>query len=232
MASFKFVAACSKSFFWSYMVARPKCSWARPASPRYFSLVSQTIWSGASLRRSDLRDANLRGANLAGADLRRAKLKGAILTNANLSGANLRGVDLSVAKCDGIRVEGADLSGARVDGTVDVDWEAADIQNTHWVRSPRFLVAPAASSPVVVTKPTRHVDKTSTGNPNVAAQVGLAAMSIPMFLAWALLWIVGLVVAVAIVVVLFYVMVAAAFVVLIAVLLFCVCVLALAASAF
>jgi len=69
--------------------------------------------SGADLRGADLRSANLCGANLYGADLRSANLSGANLRGANLRGANLCGANLYGANLRSADLSGADLKGAK-----------------------------------------------------------------------------------------------------------------------
>ena len=59
-----------------------------------------------------LRKANLRGANLFGADLRRANLYGADLSRADLTWANLYGADLYGADLSGAYLYGATLTEA------------------------------------------------------------------------------------------------------------------------
>lgn len=68
------------------------------------------------LRRADLNDANLSGANLSGADLSRTRLRKANLSGADLSGANLSGADLSEANPNQADLNGANLMGADLSG--------------------------------------------------------------------------------------------------------------------
>ena len=74
--------------------------------------------TGADLRDADLRDADLMGANLTGADLRGADLMGANLTDADLRGANLMGADLRGADLRGAYFTGAYLNGIKIKKTI------------------------------------------------------------------------------------------------------------------
>ena len=89
------------------------------------------ILSGADLRRTDFRSANLAGAtldeaelqgaimddaDLSEASLRSTKLKEASLRRADLRQANLLGSDLTQATIDGAEFKGADLGAAEITG--------------------------------------------------------------------------------------------------------------------
>jgi len=65
-----------------------------------------------SMRKCDLRGADLSGANLRYADLSGANLYGADLSGANLYGADLRGANLRGADLSGANLRYADLRGA------------------------------------------------------------------------------------------------------------------------
>ena len=79
--------------------------------------VEDAIKNEISLRRADLReanllDANLRKADLRGADLYKANLRAADLRGADLREADLRGADLYGAELYGAELREADLRGA------------------------------------------------------------------------------------------------------------------------
>ncbi|MEI9948663.1 MAG: toll/interleukin-1 receptor domain-containing protein [Pseudomonadota bacterium] len=88
--------------------------------------LSGAAFSGADLRRVNLRRATLigtdfTGANLADADLRATALQdsyawGANLIHANLSSADLRNTDLRNADLSYANLSNADLAGAKLDG--------------------------------------------------------------------------------------------------------------------
>lgn len=68
--------------------------------------------SGADLKDADLSGADLSGASLKGADLRKANLRGAHVNKANLVGADLRRSVLSWAELNGALLDSANLNGA------------------------------------------------------------------------------------------------------------------------
>ena len=80
---------------------------------------------GASLRGSDLREANLQGANLSMTDMSEANLCGA-----NLIGANLRFAKLSGADLHGANLCAANLSNAYLTGA-NFTMELKDSLNLH-----------------------------------------------------------------------------------------------------
>jgi uncharacterized protein YjbI with pentapeptide repeats len=85
-------------------------------------------FSGVSLRKADLREANLQGAILIGASLTEAKLrkacfKGAILIGANLQGASVRNADFEEAD-----LSWADLSGADRITNEELDAQAHSLE--------------------------------------------------------------------------------------------------------
>lgn len=101
--------------------------------------------TGASLRDSSFKRADLSTSILAGVDARRAKfvtsvmqnvvlddanLARADLTKADLTGASLKGVDLTWARMFRADLTGADLTGARLDNT---DLLQAVLDGATWV---------------------------------------------------------------------------------------------------
>jgi uncharacterized protein YjbI with pentapeptide repeats len=82
--------------------------------------LSDSKWSGSTLKGAYLRCAVLEHAkfnpsDLRDADLRRAKLMHADLRNSDLRGAKLDGANLTDVKLDGALVEEADFAGAKID---------------------------------------------------------------------------------------------------------------------
>lgn len=85
-----------------------------------------SIWTGALLRRADLRLAHLRAAHFTeatadearfyGADLAEARFYRTSLLRAGLARANLFGADLNKARLDGARLPGANLYDAKLVG--------------------------------------------------------------------------------------------------------------------
>src|SRR3972149_6046244 len=71
-------------------------------------------FSGADLRKANLRQAELGRANLSGADLRETDLTDAQLNNANLEGADLRGATVDATNLHRAKILGAKLQGARL----------------------------------------------------------------------------------------------------------------------
>jgi len=101
--------------------------------------------SGATLRDSSFKRADLSGANLTGADARRVKFVSTVLhettfdnanlvradlTKAELQGASLRHADLTSARLFRANLSGADLTGAELDGA---DLLHADLSEAVWV---------------------------------------------------------------------------------------------------
>jgi hypothetical protein len=86
----------------------------RPARPAV--VWDNCAMEGRALVRVDLSDSHMRNMALSGADLRRSVLKGADLSFTNLSVARLQGADLRGAKLTGASLRGADLEGADLEG--------------------------------------------------------------------------------------------------------------------
>jgi uncharacterized protein YjbI with pentapeptide repeats len=101
--------------------------------------------SGAVLRDSSFKRADLTGADLTGVDARRAKFVSATLkdatldgarlvqsdlTTADLTGASLRDADLTRAKLFRTDLRGADLTGAEIDG---IDLLKAELDGATWI---------------------------------------------------------------------------------------------------
>ncbi len=119
-------------------------------SASYNKIISNTSFSGADLRGSDLKradfsgadlkgadlqDADLSGSDLSGADLKETNLWGANLNNANLNKADLRrsnlswtdlnGINLRLANLDGADLTNAQLRRADLSGAT-IQWAKAD----------------------------------------------------------------------------------------------------------
>lgn len=85
------------------------------------AVVTDTDFSRASLRDTNMEDVSASGADFRGADLHGARLKNAALADADLRGADLTGADLL----------GADLRGADLRGVVGID-PAFQKEETQW----------------------------------------------------------------------------------------------------
>lgn len=94
--------------------------------------------TSATLRRADLRGANLMTACLHSADLRMADLRGANLTGADLTRADLRMADLRGANCEAAILVSADMRGALIGGTnlSGADMTSADLEGVVMVPQP------------------------------------------------------------------------------------------------
>jgi len=96
-------------------------------NPHLAHLAAVAWANGGTLRRADLRRANLWGADLRGADLGSADLRGANLWGADLAGADLRGANLTGADLAGANLGRANLRGAKYgDDTLDAYVASAD----------------------------------------------------------------------------------------------------------
>ena len=104
---------------------------------RYVLDLRKTNLRNAELRAGDFRNALLSGAHLEGADLGRAHLEDANLDGAHLEGADLNGAHLERANLDGAHLEGADLRRAELEGAnlIEAHLEGANLSEAHLERA-------------------------------------------------------------------------------------------------